>query len=408
MAHLSYTYWARHFPDRTPLMYSNNAQCTFTVLESTYLSVVSFSTEPGTDYLTVGRTQYSGTTGPTGVSVTTGSTITWYSDGSIANSGFTICGGGSPAPTQPFSVTASTPTSTSCFTTNSGTCFSNGLRSYQGSDDDFSSGDEESDNERCVINVNQNVVLRVVNFTSDPCCDFMTVNGLQYSGVTGPSGVLVSAGSNIRWSTGSSGIARGFAICTGDVNHPTSNSPTTAAPIPALTSNPTQQNTVSPTLPTSRPMCLNNGVFDGPFGSCSDYGPNGFQQAFCGTDTSISTGLTASVICAECGLCVDSVSVAPSYPPTSSAPTYATPSVSPTSAGTSVGVFQILESSQTPSLCFVEPPGLTIFTSRPSPLTLSRVPCALADLTAEYSQASRVLNGVPSVCCSRRCCGYSC
>jgi hypothetical protein len=77
-----------------PSDYANYESCTITVAahEQVTLSVVAFSTESGYDKLTVNSVQYSGATGPGGVQVAAGSTITFTSDGSTVRSGFEVCG----------------------------------------------------------------------------------------------------------------------------------------------------------------------------------------------------------------------------------------------------------------------------------------------------------------------------
>jgi hypothetical protein len=75
-----------------------NQACTITAHEAVMLSVTAFSTESGYDRLTVNGVQYSGTSGPNGVQVAAGSTITFTSDGSVTSSGFEICGTGAFPP----------------------------------------------------------------------------------------------------------------------------------------------------------------------------------------------------------------------------------------------------------------------------------------------------------------------
>jgi len=77
-----------------PSNYDNNQRCTITVAahEQVMLSVVAFNTESGWDYLTVNGVRYMGTSGPHGVSVAPGASITFYTDGSVTRSGFEICG----------------------------------------------------------------------------------------------------------------------------------------------------------------------------------------------------------------------------------------------------------------------------------------------------------------------------
>ena len=82
-----------------PSSYDDNQQCTITVAahEEVTLSVTAFDTEVGWDKLTVNGVQYSGSTGPEGVQVAAGSTITWTSDDADFFSGFEICTGGTGA-----------------------------------------------------------------------------------------------------------------------------------------------------------------------------------------------------------------------------------------------------------------------------------------------------------------------
>ena len=83
-----------------PSDYAINQQCTITAREQVTLSVVAFSTETGYDNLTVNGVQYSGTSGPGGVQVVAGATITFTSDHSGVYSGFEICRACPPGATQ--------------------------------------------------------------------------------------------------------------------------------------------------------------------------------------------------------------------------------------------------------------------------------------------------------------------
>ena len=65
----------------------------------------------------------------------------------------------------------------------------------------------------CTITVNEAVLLSVTAFTTESCCDKLTVNGVQYSGTNGPGGVQVAAGSTITWTSDSSVTRTGFQIC---------------------------------------------------------------------------------------------------------------------------------------------------------------------------------------------------
>merc|ERR1740116_255684 len=71
-----------------PSNYGNNEQCTLTV-NAVPLEVEAFSTESRYDFLTVGGSSYSGTSGPP--SGTYSGSITWSSDYSVTNSGWRLC-----------------------------------------------------------------------------------------------------------------------------------------------------------------------------------------------------------------------------------------------------------------------------------------------------------------------------
>ena len=77
-----------------PSYYDVNQQCNITVAahEQVTLSVAAFDTESGYDFLTVNDVQYDHLSGPDGVQVAAGASITFISDGSKTRSGFDICG----------------------------------------------------------------------------------------------------------------------------------------------------------------------------------------------------------------------------------------------------------------------------------------------------------------------------
>ena len=68
--------------------YNNNEECTVTFSPSAVLTSSAFSTESCCDELTVNGVPYSGSTGPNDVAA---SSMTWYSDYSVENSGWKIC-----------------------------------------------------------------------------------------------------------------------------------------------------------------------------------------------------------------------------------------------------------------------------------------------------------------------------
>merc|ERR1719195_938659 len=72
-----------------PGSYSNSDSCTIT-LQSVAVIVEAFNTESRYDWLTVGGTRYSGTSGPP--SGTYSGFISWAADSSIVRSGWRLCG----------------------------------------------------------------------------------------------------------------------------------------------------------------------------------------------------------------------------------------------------------------------------------------------------------------------------
>ena len=71
--------------------YGNNERCTIQVNYALTVSSSYFSTESCCDYLTIAGTRYSGTRGPSSVSLSASQTFSWYSDYSVTYPGFTLC-----------------------------------------------------------------------------------------------------------------------------------------------------------------------------------------------------------------------------------------------------------------------------------------------------------------------------
>jgi hypothetical protein len=89
-----------------PSRYNHNDNCAITVTahEAVTLSVTAFETDWG-DYLTVAGvpyqgTRYLGTSGPDGVEVAAGASITFTSDSYGTRTGFEVCGACLRAPTH--------------------------------------------------------------------------------------------------------------------------------------------------------------------------------------------------------------------------------------------------------------------------------------------------------------------
>merc|ERR1719330_653454 len=72
-----------------PSNYGNNQDCSIQLAGAVSITVDAFSTESRYDYLTVGGTRYSGSSGPSNGSYS--GTITWSSDYSVTNTGWRLC-----------------------------------------------------------------------------------------------------------------------------------------------------------------------------------------------------------------------------------------------------------------------------------------------------------------------------
>ena len=77
--------------------YSNNERCTITTVRDVELEITQFESERTHDYLDLGGERYSGSSGVVGqrVSMRTGDTATWRTDGSVTREGFVLCEQGS-------------------------------------------------------------------------------------------------------------------------------------------------------------------------------------------------------------------------------------------------------------------------------------------------------------------------
>ena len=72
--------------------HGNAERCTVTASQGIYASTTFFNTETYWDYITIGGQQYSGTAGFASIPMAAQETFTWYTDGSVVNGGFEICG----------------------------------------------------------------------------------------------------------------------------------------------------------------------------------------------------------------------------------------------------------------------------------------------------------------------------
>ena len=81
--------------------HGNNERCTVTALVPLFASATLFNTETFFDYITIGSTRYSGTTGPMNVYMPAGASLTWRTDGSVYRTGFEICATTAESPSNP-------------------------------------------------------------------------------------------------------------------------------------------------------------------------------------------------------------------------------------------------------------------------------------------------------------------
>jgi hypothetical protein len=84
------------------------------------------------------------------------------------------------------------------------------------------SSPQYANNERCGIQVRTAIVLTTpYGFSTESCCDHLTVNGVAYSGTQGPAGIVVEAGGTITWSSDQSITSSGWTVCA-DSSRPSS------------------------------------------------------------------------------------------------------------------------------------------------------------------------------------------
>ena len=73
------------------LNYGNDERCAFRAEGIISVSATTFDTETKWDYITIGGTRYSGTSGPSDAVMAAGETIAWDSDEDTTAGGFVIC-----------------------------------------------------------------------------------------------------------------------------------------------------------------------------------------------------------------------------------------------------------------------------------------------------------------------------
>ena len=72
------------------------------------------------------------------------------------------------------------------------------------------SAGQYSNNQACQVTFSSPVMLQVHFFSTESCCDKVTVKGVQYKGAAGPDGMTTSS---LSWSSDHSVVGGGFKIC---------------------------------------------------------------------------------------------------------------------------------------------------------------------------------------------------
>eukprot|EP00041_Stephanoeca_diplocostata_P023714 m.588291 g.588291 ORF g.588291 m.588291 type:complete len:657 (-) comp22363_c0_seq4:672-2642(-) len=70
-----------------------------------------------------------------------------------------------------------------------------------------------ADQAQCTIQARQAITISATSFATEECCDYVTVNGREYSGSVGPMNVDLAQGANILWSSDVSITEAGWTIC---------------------------------------------------------------------------------------------------------------------------------------------------------------------------------------------------
>eukprot|EP00035_Acanthoeca_spectabilis_P013574 m.252859 g.252859 ORF g.252859 m.252859 type:complete len:1001 (-) comp15924_c0_seq2:2267-5269(-) len=200
-----------------PGNYGDGERCTIEVLQTTRFIVNSLAVEGG-DYFTAGTARLDSRSELEGRALSAGSLVNWRSDGSNRRAGWVLCAAPQCA-TQPqnasFQVTRSIPTlrcvggdgpSTAnegtCFTTNGGSCITDGPGSY-------------ANGERCTISILRDTRLVVQFLTVEVNSDYFTINQslARLDTAAELDSVLLTAGSSLNWRSDPSTTRAGWRIC---------------------------------------------------------------------------------------------------------------------------------------------------------------------------------------------------
>jgi len=209
--------------------HGNNEACLIRAQATLYATATYFFTETYWDYVTIGSTRYSGTSGPGNVVMAAGDTLEWYADTSISYGGFTICGTTdpvalppalppppppNPSPPPPGAVLPSpSPPAGALWSVTGGTC---GLTSDGAC---FTVTSTDASCSFATTGLLYATAQRDLPFAADlGVLSFVTLqSGIRaFTGTSGPANVLMGVSGAVTWTadafTGSDD-SHGFTIC---------------------------------------------------------------------------------------------------------------------------------------------------------------------------------------------------
>ena len=82
-------------------------------------------------------------------------------------------------------------------------------------------------NQLCLFSVLRETVLSVVQYDTEPCCDYLTISGVQYRFGETPNGLRVQPSTRIGWSSDESETRGGFTVCANQFSQTTTTTTTT-------------------------------------------------------------------------------------------------------------------------------------------------------------------------------------
>ena len=105
-----------------------------------------------------------------------------------------------PLPPSSSALWTVTNGSTYCEVSSAGQCVGDGVGNY-------------GVNEACTVQAVIAMTVSATSFSTEAGYDYVEIKGTQYSGISGPSSVVMAAGETLRWHSDSSQGSSGFEIC---------------------------------------------------------------------------------------------------------------------------------------------------------------------------------------------------